>query len=250
MSARAIKTPPRAEDAASPAPVVHPVPSHVGIIMDGNGRWARARGLERSEGHRAGTDNIARVARSFAERGVKYLTIFGFSTENWSRPPEEVDALMEILGEVIEQETLKLHQQNVRVRHLGGLGRLSPQLQKSVSASTDLTRDNDGLTLNVAFDYGGREEILEAVRRILRDGLSPEQITEELFCGYMSTRGVPDPDLIVRTGGEMRLSNFLIWQAHYAEYYSTPALWPDFDESEVDGALEEFRRRQRRFGGL
>ena len=229
---------------------MHPVPAHVGIIMDGNGRWARERGLERSEGHRAGTDNIARVAGAFAERGVKYLTIFGFSTENWSRPPEEVDALMEILGEVIEQETLRLHEQNVRVRHLGGLGRLSPQLRKAVKASTDLTRGNDGLTLNVAFDYGGREEILKAVRRVLRDGLSPEQITEEVFCGYMSTCGLPDPDLIVRTGGEMRLSNFLIWQAHYAEYYSTPALWPDFDELEVDGALEEFRRRQRRFGGL
>ncbi len=250
MSARALKTPARPDPAPSSAPAMRPVPAHVGVIMDGNGRWASARGLERSEGHRAGTDNISRVAGAFAERGVKYVTIFGFSTENWSRPPEEVDALMEILGEVIEQETMKLHAQNVRVRHLGGLGRLSPQLRKAVKASTDLTRENDGLTLNVAFDYGGREEILEAVRRILRDGLSPEQVTEELFCGYLSTRGVPDPDLIVRTGGEMRLSNFLIWQAHYAEYYSTPALWPDFDESEVDGALEEFRRRQRRFGGL
>ena len=151
---------------------------------------------------------------------------------------------------MIEQETLKLHAQNVRVRHLGGLGRLSPQLQEAVKASTDLTRDNDGMTLNVAFDYGGREEILEAIRRVMRDGLSPEQITEDLFCSYLSTCGVPDPDLIVRTGGEMRLSNFLIWQAHYAEYYSTYALWPEFDESEVERALEEFRRRQRRFGGL
>ena len=250
MSARPLEAPAQFEPKVSDASLAPTVPVHVGIIMDGNGRWARGRGLERSSGHRAGTDNIARVTRALAERGVKYLTIFGFSTENWSRPAEEVDALMDILGEVIEQETLRLHEQNVRLQHLGGLDRLSPQLRKAVKASTELTRDNDGLTLNVAFDYGGREEILEAVRRILRDGLSPEQISEELFCRYLSTRGMPDPDLIVRTGGEMRLSNFLIWQSHYSEYYSTPALWPDFDESEVDRALEEFRRRQRRFGGL
>ena len=248
MSARPLEAPAQFESKVSDASLAPTVPVHVGIIMDGNGRWARGRGLERSSGHRAGTDNIARVTRALAERGVKYLTIFGFSTENWSRPAEEVDALMDILGEVIEQETLRLHEQNVRL--LGGLDRLSPQLRKAVKASTELTRDNDGLTLNVAFDYGGREEILEAVRRILRDGLSPEQISAELFCRYLSTRGMPDPDLIVRTGGEMRLSNFLIWQSHYSEYYSTPALWPDFDESEVDRALEEFRRRQRRFGGL
>ena len=218
--------------------------------MDGNGRWALARGLDRPHGHRAGTDNISTIARAFAERGVRYLTIFGFSTENWNRPAREVDALMEILGEVIEQETRRLHEQGVRVRHIGGLDRLSPQLREAVKASVHLTRNNAGLTLSVAFDYGGREEILEAVRRVVCDGLPPEQITEESFGRYLSTSGVPDPDLIIRTGGEMRLSNFLIWQSHYSEYYSTPALWPDFDESEVDRALDEFRRRQRRFGGL
>ena len=206
--------------------------------------------MERSAGHRAGTDNVSRVASAFAERGVKYLTIFGFSTENWDRPVGEVDALMEILGEVIDHETRRLHQQNVRVSHIGGIERLSPQLRKAVKASTELTRNNNGLTLSVAFDYGGREEILEAVRRIVRDGLSPEQITEDLFSRYLSTKEVPDPDLIVRTGGEMRLSNFLIWQSHYAEYYSTSALWPDFDEAEVEVALAEFRRRQRRFGRI
>ena len=250
MSGHALKSPARKDSDLSASPPESSSPVHVGIIMDGNGRWAQARGLERSAGHRAGTDNVSRVASAFAERGVKYLTIFGFSTENWDRPAGEVDALMEILGEVIDHETRRLHQQNVRVSHIGGIERLSPQLRKAVKASTELTRNNNGLTLSVAFDYGGREEILEAVRRIVRDGLSPEQITEDLFSRYLSTKEVPDPDLIVRTGGEMRLSNFLIWQSHYAEYYSTSALWPDFDEAEVEGTLAEFRRRQRRFGRI
>ena len=251
MSEHALKTSRlTARDEVSIPKTDPPVPTHVAIIMDGNGRWAQLRGLGRSGGHHAGTENIRRVTKAFAERGVSHLTIFAFSTENWDRPTQEVDALMDIMGEVIEEETQRLHEQGVRIRHIGRSDRLSPQLQQAIETSIGLTKDNSGLTLNVAFDYGGREEILDAVRRIVADSPDPQEITEDLFEQYLYTNGTPDPDLIIRTGGEMRLSNFLIWQAHYTEYYSTRVLWPDFGEAEVDSALEEFRRRRRRFGRL
>ncbi len=225
------------------------LPNHVAVIMDGNGRWAQERGLSRQEGHRAGTENIRRIITSFAERKVAYLTLFAFSTENWKRPRQEVNPLMRLVGRVIDRELHALHENNVRLIHLGSLGRLSPQLQTRVRDAIELTKDNTGLTVCVAFNYGGRAEIVEAVRRIVRDGLTVDQINEDLFADYLSTNGIPDPDLVIRTAGEMRLSNFLIWQTAYAEYYSTPVFWPDFDEAQIDLALDAYAHRGRRFGG-
>ena len=227
---------------------IFPVPNHVAIIMDGNGRWAKKRGLPRLAGHKAGTENIRRVISSFSDHGVRYLTLYAFSTENWSRPNEEVTGLMDILQDVIHKEVRKLHKQGVRIRHLGRLDRLSPKLRQAICDAIKLTKDNKGLILNIAFDYGGRSEILEAVRRMLADGLSPKQVNEDLFNRYLYSADLPDPDLIIRTGGEMRLSNFLLWQAAYSEYYSVPDTWPDFDEEEVRKALIAYSQRQRRFG--
>ena len=236
-----------AEDAAS-EDIRRSPPNHVAIIMDGNGRWATSRGRPRIEGHRAGTDNVRRIIETFAQFGVNYLTLFAFSTENWDRPDAEVRSLIEILSEVIGREAKTLHEQGVRIRHLGRVDRLSPQLQAAIFDSVELTKNNTGLTLSVAFDYGGRAEILNAVRQIVADGLSPQAITEEVLRRYLYTGEIPDPDLIIRTAGEMRMSNFLLWQSAYAEYYATPVLWPDFDEHEVTMALEAYSQRQRRFG--
>ncbi len=227
-----------------------PGPAHVAIIMDGNGRWAKQRGLPRLEGHRAGTQNIRRVIRSFATQGVQYLTLYAFSSENWSRPPQEVRGLWRILGQVIARETRELHREGVRLKQIGRRDRLAPVLQKAIADAEDLTKDNDRITLCVALDYGGRPEIVEAVRRAVSAGLSGDDITEESLATYLDTAGLPDPDLVIRTGGEMRLSNFLIWQTAYSEYYSTTACWPDFDDAEIATALEAYRQRQRRFGSL
>ena len=240
--------PPAADAASDQETQRPPTPNHVAIIMDGNGRWARSRGLSRLEGHRAGTENIRRILESFSEHGTKYVTLFAFSTENWDRPGAEVQGLLEILREVIAREVERLHEQGVRIRHLGRIDRLSPGLQEAVKDSVALTENNSGVTLSVAFDYGGRAEILDAVRCIVADGVSAENITEELVGRYLYTSDLPDPDLIIRTAGEMRLSNFLLWQSAYAEYYSAPVLWPDFDEAEVNKALGVYRSRQRRFG--
>ena len=229
---------------------IHAIPDHVAIIMDGNGRWAEERGLSRSEGHSAGVENIRRILRRFVHHGVTYVTLFAFSTENWDRPDDEVEALMELLGVAIHDETQPLHEEGVRIKHIGRLERLPPGLQDAIRQSVELTKDNDVLTLSVAFNYGGRAEIVDAVRAIVADGLSPEEITEDLFRRYLYTGGLPDPDLIIRTAGEMRLSNFLLWQTAYAEYYSTPVLWPDFDEEEIDTALKAYSQRQRRYGGI
>ncbi|MCL0029580.1 polyprenyl diphosphate synthase [Dehalococcoidia bacterium] len=217
--------------------------------MDGNGRWAKNRGLTRLEGHRAGTENIRRIIRTFANHGVRYLTLFAFSTENWGRPRKEVEGLFQLLSEVIDRETENLHQEGVRLVHLGSLDGLAESLQAKVRESVELTKDNTRMTLGLAFNYGGRADILNAVRRIVQDGIAAEDIDEAAFARYLSTAGLPDPDLIIRTAGEMRLSNFLIWQAAYSEYYSTPTLWPDFDEKEVELALAAYSRRERRFGG-
>jgi len=225
-------------------------PAHVAIIMDGNGRWASSHGKPRSEGHRAGTDNVRDIVQAFVDHNVGFLTLFAFSTENWDRPDDEVVTLLEILGEVTGREAQRLHEQNVRILHLGRLDRVSEGLRRAVHDSLELTKDNSGLTLSVALDYGGRAEILTAVRRMVANGIPPEDITEELFQSYLYSNGVPDPDLIIRTGGEMRLSNFLLWQAAYAEFYATPVYWPDFDASEVEKALAAFSERRRRFGKL
>ena len=216
--------------------------------MDGNGRWARSRGRPRLEGHRTGTDNIRRIIEAFARHGVRYLTLFAFSTENWNRPGDEVRGLIEILREVIRREVLRLHEQGVRIRHLGRLDRVSPELARAITDSIELTKDNPGMTLSVAFNYGGRAEILDAVQRIVADCVPPEDISDGLFRRYLYSDGMPDPDLIIRTAGEMRLSNFMLWQSAYAEYYTTPVLWPDFGEKEVDKAIAAYGQRQRRFG--
>ena len=216
--------------------------------MDGNGRWARDRGMPRTEGHRAGTQNVMRVVRCLAEQGVRCVTLFAFSTENWARPTDEVEAIFELLAESLRNETQSLHDEGVRIRHLGRTDRLSPALADGIRRSVELTSHNDRLTLGVAFDYGGRSELVDAVRGIISDGLEPEAVTDEAIARRLYTEGMPDPDLIIRTAGEMRLSNFLLWQAAYAEYYSTEVLWPDFDEAETIKALEAYGHRQRRYG--
>jgi len=226
------------------------IPRHVAIIMDGNGRWAISRGLPRLAGHKAGTENLRRVIRASVEFGIKYLTIYAFSTENWGRPPEEVQGLLHILEDVIDRELGELHKEGVQLRHIGRLERLAPALQEKVLAAVEMTRSNDRLVLNVAFNYGGRDEIVQAIQRIMKDGFQPEQVTDELVSQYLYTAGVPDPDLIIRTSGELRVSNFLIWQGAYAELYSTPAYWPDFDKEEYRRALDTFAHRDRRYGGV
>ena len=224
------------------------VPQHVAMIMDGNGRWAIQRGLPRLAGHKAGTENLRRVIRASVEFGVKYLTIYAFSTENWGRPAEEVNGLMLILQNVIDRELNELHKEGVQLRHIGRLERLDPNIQKKVLSAIELTKNNDRLILNVAFNYGGRDEIICAIQKIINDGVPPEDVTDELVNKYLFTAGVPDPDLIIRTSGELRVSNFLIWQAAYSEWYITPTFWPDFDKEEYRRALESFAHRDRRYG--
>jgi len=229
-------------------PEITSVPHHIGIIMDGNGRWAQARGLPRLAGHQAGVDNIRRILEHCVRRGVKVLTIYAFSTENWHRPPDEVSGLMRLLGLTIQRQLDELNRNGVRILHSGRMEGINQHLQKQIRHALEVTKNNDRIILNVAFNYGGRAEIVDAVRHIIRDGIPPEELTEETLSNYMYIGGLPDPDLIIRTGGEWRLSNFLIWQAAYAEYYTTPTYWPDFDEVELDRALIEYSRRERRFG--
>ena len=218
------------------------------MIMDGNGRWALSRGLPRLAGHKAGTENLRRVIRTSVEFGIKYLTIYAFSTENWGRPPEEVKGLMYILEDVIDKELAELNKEGVQLRHIGRLERLAPSLQKKVLHAVELTKNNDRLILNVAFNYGGRDEIVNAIQNIMKDRIAPEEVTDELVSRYLYTAGVPDPDLIIRTSGELRVSNFLIWQAAYSEWYVTPTYWPDFNKEEYQRALETFAGRDRRYG--
>ena len=226
------------------------LPTHVAIIMDGNGRWAQERGLPRRAGHQAGTENIRHIIEFLGDRGVPYLTLYAFSTENWRRPRAEVNTLMRLLGNVIKREIRELHERGARLLHLGSLDHLPSRLRQQVLDAVELTKDNRRITVAVAFDYGGRAEIVDAVRRMVAEGLPPERISEESFGSYLYTAGLPDPDLIIRTAGEMRLSNFLIWQAAYAEYYSTPTYWPDFGPEEMEKALQAYSRRERRFGGV
>src|SRR5581483_3361105 len=226
------------------------IPRHVAIIMDGNGRWAISRGLPRLAGHKAGTENLRRVIRATVEFGIKYLTIYAFSTENWGRPPEEVQGLILILQDVIDRELNELHKEGVQLRHIGRLERLEPVIQQKVLKAIELTKNNDRLVLNVAFNYGGRDEIVQAIQRMMKDGVKPEEVTDELVGQYLYTAGVPDPDLIIRTSGELRVSNFLIWQAAYSEWYITPTFWPDFDKEEYCHALETYSQRDRRYGGV
>ena len=226
------------------------VPQHVAIIMDGNGRWALSRGKPRLAGHRAGTENLRRVIRATVEFGIKYLTIYAFSTENWGRPPAEVKGLMHIFENVIDKELNELHEEGVQLRHIGRLDKLTPKLRKKVLDAIELTKDNDRLILNIAFNYGGRDEIVYAVQNMLRDSVSPDDVSLELISKYLFTAGTPDPDLVIRTSGELRTSNFLIWQSAYSEWYITPTFWPDFDKEEYAKALETYAERDRRYGGV
>ena len=224
------------------------IPVHVAIIMDGNGRWARARGLPRLAGHRAGVENLRNVLEASVEYGIQILTIYAFSTENWNRPESEVKGLIAILEEVIDNELKSLHENGVQLRHIGILERLSPKLQDKVKHAIELTKDNERLILNVAWNYGGRAEIMHAIQAIIQDGVQPDEITEDLVNRYLFTHESPDPDLIIRTSGEMRVSNFLIWQGAYSELYVTPHYWPDFGPEELLEALRDYAQRERRYG--
>lgn len=226
------------------------IPTHVAIIMDGNGRWARKRGLPRQAGHRAGVENLRRVIDACVEFNIKILTIYAFSTENWGRPESEVRGLMRIFHRVLDQELNELHAQGVCLHHLGDLEGVAEDLQKKVLRAIELTKNNQRLILNVAFNYGGRAEILHAVKQMLADGISPDDLTEDMFSSYLFTKGLPDPDLVIRTSGELRVSNFLIWQAAYAEFHAAPEYWPDFGRTELYEALVAYSERDRRFGLL
>lgn len=237
---------------AEPTPRNNPpnpkVPSHVAIIMDGNGRWARKQGLPRLAGHKVGAGSIQSILECLSSKGVSFVTLFAFSTENWNRPEAEVQGILEVLYAALKEQAQALHEAGVRVIHIGKMHRLSPEVQQEVLRVQEQTAGNTGITLNVAFDYGGRDEILDAVQRVIRDGIPAEDLTEERFNSYLFTAHCPDPDLIVRTGGEMRISNFLLWQSAYSEYYHTPTLWPDLDSAELERVLEDFGNRERRFG--
>ncbi len=225
-----------------------PVPQHIGIVMDGNGRWAKARGLPRALGHRAGTKNIRRVLEEAVRLKIQVLTIYAFSTENWGRPRAEVSHLMRLIGQSIRDELDELDANGVQIRHSGRLSGVETKLADQIRAAIERTKHNDTIVLNVAFNYGGRAEIVDAIQHIMSEGIDPDGVTEELVSRYLYTAGLPDPDMIIRTGGDYRLSNFLTWQAAYAEYYSTPTYWPAFDEAELRQAVAVFQGRDRRFG--
>jgi undecaprenyl diphosphate synthase len=224
------------------------VPTHIAIIMDGNGRWAEGRGLPRVAGHHAGTENLRHIIRACVEFGVPYLTLYAFSTENWDRPKEEVDGLMNILADVIDRELHELDLEGVQMHHIGHLEGLNPALQEKVRSAIAKTQHNDRLILTLAFNYGGRDEIVCAISQIIRSGIKPEDVTAEVVSQYLFTAGLPDPDLIIRTSGELRISNFLIWQGVYSEWYFTKTLWPDFDREELKQAIIDCGQRDRRFG--
>jgi undecaprenyl diphosphate synthase len=226
------------------------LPVHIAIVPDGNGRWAEQRGLPRIRGHQVGAENMHRMVQYLNEYPIKYVTLYGFSTENWSRPKAEVTGLFRILGEFIDKTASEIHEQNIKLRHLGRLDELPKRLQLTIKKAVELTRNNSGMTLSIAFNYGSRAEILDAMRRIIAEGVAPQNINEQMFGSYLYTAGLPDVDLLIRTGDELRLSNFLIWQTTYSEYHFTKVLWPDFGKEDIDKALLSYSQRQRRFGGL
>jgi len=229
-----------------------PLPRHIAIIMDGNGRWAKKRFLPRTAGHRAGVISVRKVVESCAEKGIEALTLFAFSSENWRRPPQEVSVLMGLFLTTLERETERLRQNNVRLRVIGDRSALAGELQERIAAAEHLTRNNTGLNLAIAANYGGRWDILQATQslaeEVARGALSPSQITGELLEARLALADLPQPDLFIRTGGEQRISNFLLWQLAYTELYFTPVLWPDFDQNALEQALLDYSSRQRRFG--
>jgi len=226
------------------------LPRHIAFIMDGNGRWAQSRGLPRLDGHRAGMEAIRNLTHHLGEIGIPYVTLYAFSTENWKRPIDEVKGLFRLMAQSIKKEARTLHENNVRIRHLGRTTGLSAKIVNDITAAAHLTRANTGLNLSIALNYGGRQELTDALRGIVAAGIKAEDINEDLISSRLYTADLPDVDLLIRTAGEMRVSNFLLWQSAYAEYYATPVLWPDFDTAEVDKALAEYAKRRRRFGGL
>ena len=230
------------------------VPVHIAVIMDGNGRWATRRGLPRAMGHRAGVESLRETVKFCSSLGVKYLTVYAFSTENWKRPAEEVSILMDLLVEYLKKELADLHQNNVRVMAIGRLEELPNKAREALSEARGYTTGNTGLTLNLALNYGGRNEIVEAVRKIgvdVKSGrVNPDNINEEVISDYLFTSGIPDPDLLIRPSGEQRISNFLLWQSAYSEFWYSPVLWPDFRKIHLLEAIVDYQRRQRRFGGL
>lgn len=230
------------------------MPRHIAIIMDGNGRWAAERGLPRAIGHRSGVDAVRRTVRASIDLGVPYLTIYSFSSENWTRPPDEIDDLMGLMRRFIRRDLAELHQSNVRIRVIGERNRVDPKMMKLIDEAVELTQHNTALTLVIAFNYGSRIEIAKAARRLAEDvaagRITSADITPERLDAALDTYGIPDPDLIIRTSGEMRLSNFLLWQAAYAELVFVDAYWPDFGRELMEKAIAEFHQRTRRFGGL
>jgi undecaprenyl diphosphate synthase len=229
-----------------------PVPQHIAIIMDGNGRWAQQRGLARLEGHRAGAETVRRIVTACGKLGIKYLTLYAFSTENWNRPKLEVNALMELLRSFIGKRLPELQKHDIRLNAIGSLERLPERVRSTLISAMEATKDNQTATLTLALSYGGRAEITATVQKLAREvqagRLEPDEITEELIASHLYTHDMPDPELIIRTSGEFRLSNFLLWQASYAEFWQTPTLWPDFSQADLQEAIAEFNRRNRRFG--
>ena len=225
------------------------IPAHIAIIMDGNGRWASARHLPRMAGHREGTENLRRVIHACVEFGVKYLTIYAFSTENWKRPKDEVSGLMQIMADALEKEVGELNKQGVRINHIGRLEKLNPALRQGIINSVELTKTNDRLILSVAWNYGGRDELVYAVNQIIQKGIPAGAVNEMIISDNLFTAGTPDPDLVIRTSGDQRTSNFLTWQSVYSEWYFTETLWPDFDKEELRKAILDYGSRNRRFGG-
>jgi undecaprenyl diphosphate synthase len=224
------------------------IPQHIAIIMDGNGRWAKQKHLPRAAGHREGIESLREVVKACKELGVKYLTVYAFSTENWMRPKQEVGFLMGLFMRFLNKEVKDLHKNEVRVRFLGRLQNFSKALQEKMAWAMELTQKNQRLNLNVMMSYGGRAEIIDAIKQIIKEGKKAEEISEESLSGYLYTQGIPDPDLLIRTAAEMRISNFLLWQSAYTELYVTPVLWPDFRRKQLIEAVDAYQKRVRKFG--
>jgi len=241
--------PPNSTPGSTPPVTSKPgIPRHIAIVMDGNGRWAKRRFMPRFFGHKAGVDALVKTVLSCADRGVEYLTVFAFSSENWKRPTEEVSGLMGLVLVAVAKYLTKLASQGVRIRIIGDRGQVSDKLREAWEQAESITRDNTRITLSVAFNYGGRWDVVQACRRAMEDGVPPAQLDETTLGRYMALSHAPDPDLFIRTGGELRISNFLLWQAAYSELVFTECLWPDFGEAELDAAISAFAARDRRFG--
>lgn len=229
------------------------VPGHIAIILDGNGRWAKKRGLPRTAGHAAGSETFRKIATYCKNIGVKYLTVYAFSTENWSRPEDEVKAIMKLLDKYLHEAIQTMERDNIKMKILGDVSRLSDDLKAEIAETNEISSRYEGFQANICLNYGGRDEIVKAARQYAEDrvaGKADGELSEEEFSNYLYSAGMPDPDLLIRPGGEKRISNFLLWQCAYSEFYFTDVLWPDFDEKELDKAIEEFNRRDRRFGGV